>query len=122
MYELVLVWSIGVAFILLPIFISLGFLVRTEVIFPKKSAFVITSSSLAYGISFLLSLPIAPLGFACGYYAQDISAAGYPNIAAATDWFAEYWEIISLVLIPIFGFIVPNWLKRKWPAIIQATL
>ena len=122
MHDLFLGWSIGAIFILLPVFIAIGFSIFTDASFPKKLAFIITSSSLAYGVSFLLCLPVAPLGFAAGYYTQDILVAGHSNIASITDWFAENWEVLSLVLIPIFGLAVPIWLKRKWPAIVQATL
>jgi hypothetical protein len=122
MRDLIIGWSIGAVLMLLPIFIAWGFALSSGRDFPKKKTFVITSSALAYGLSMILSMPLAPVGIAGAMFSTKLSAADYKSLAAVLDWLAAYWEVISLVLMLILSIVIPARLRHKWQAIVQATL
>ena len=122
MRDLIVGWSIGAALMLLPIFIAWGFALSSGRDFPKTMAFVITSSALAYGLSMIFTMPLAPVGVAGALFSAKLSAANYKSLAAVLDWLAAYWEVISLALMLILSILIPARLRRKWRAIVQATL
>ena len=121
MHDLIIGWSIGAIIGLFPILVSCGFALIMGRDFPKRLSFVITSSALAYGLSIILALPLAPIEIAHGMFRANLLAAGYTSLSAALDWLVAYGEFIPLFFLLVLAVAVPVKLRRKWAGIVQAT-